>query len=234
MMPDFEDLDARAADYVLGVLSVAETDAVRAEIADDPRMEQAVARWEALLAPLAQALPPEPPPPYLWARIEAELSVREFARASVAPPPPRPLLHRIRFWRGATGGMALVAAAFALLWLLPVKPPAVHYAAAIAPASGPAAGWLAETRPDGTLVLTALAATENPAGKSLELWGLPAGATKPVSLGVLPATGSTIVPAGALPREHLQLLVSLEPAGGSPTGQPTGPVLYAGSLTRTE
>jgi anti-sigma-K factor RskA len=28
-----------------------------------------------------------------------------------------------------------------------------------------------------------------------------------------------------------QLLVSLEPKGGSPTGQPTGPVIYGGKLT---
>jgi anti-sigma-K factor RskA len=30
------------------------------------------------------------------------------------------------------------------------------------------------------------------------------------------------------------LMVSLEPRGGSPTGQPTGPVLYAGRLTGLE
>jgi anti-sigma-K factor RskA len=30
------------------------------------------------------------------------------------------------------------------------------------------------------------------------------------------------------------LLVSLEPKGGSPTGQPTGPVLYGGWLVTVE
>jgi anti-sigma-K factor RskA len=30
------------------------------------------------------------------------------------------------------------------------------------------------------------------------------------------------------------LLVSLEPKGGSPTGQPTGPVLYGGQLTAVD
>jgi anti-sigma-K factor RskA len=46
---------------------------------------------------------------------------------------------------------------------------------------------------------------------------------------VLPAGGHPIVADLAA---DTQLLVNLEPQGGSPTGQPTGPVLYAGRLTR--
>jgi len=42
------------------------------------------------------------------------------------------------------------------------------------------------------------------------------------------------VKAADLPRDRLQLMVSLEPAGGRPEGLPTGPALYAGTLTRTE
>jgi anti-sigma-K factor RskA len=233
MSPDPEELDARAADYVLGLLTIAETDAVRADLAHDVALEKAIARWEELLTPLAAALKPETPPDFLWQRIEAELGVRVAASASITPLPRRPVLKRAGFWQLATGAMALVAAGLALLWLNPATPTA-HYAAAIAPTTGPSAGWLAETRADGALVLTALGTADQPTGKSLELWGLPQGATKPVSLGVLPASGSMVVPATALPRDHLQLMVSLESAGGSPTGQPTGPVLYAGSLTRTE
>ncbi|HEX3992345.1 MAG TPA: hypothetical protein VHX39_14335, partial [Acetobacteraceae bacterium] len=66
------------------------------------------------------------------------------------------------------------------------------------------------------------------------LWLLPlrwrrfAGETRPRSLGVLPASGIRMVDALTL---GTQLLVSLEPRGGSPTGQPTGPVLYGGRLT---
>jgi anti-sigma-K factor RskA len=35
----------------------------------------------------------------------------------------------------------------------------------------------------------------------------------------------------APPATGTQFLVSLEPAGGSPTGQPTGPVLYEGTFS---
>jgi len=228
-----EELDARAADYVLGLLTIAETEEVRADLAHDRALELAIARWETALTPLAVALKPETPPDFLWQRIEAELGVRVAASASITPLPHRPVLKRLGFWQMTTGAMALAAASLSILWLRPATP-AAHYAAALAPPAGPSAGWLAETRADGALEVTTLGTTDQPAGKSLELWGLPAGATKPVSLGVLPASGSTVIAANSLPRDHLQLMVSLEPVGGSPTGLPTGPVLYAGSLSRTQ
>ena len=61
--------------------------------------------------------------------------------------------------------------------------------------------------------------------------GLPQGETKPRSLGVLPPSGGSLAAPLA---PNTQLLVSLEPKGGSPTGQPTGPVLYGGWLTTME
>ncbi|HEV2677752.1 MAG TPA: anti-sigma factor [Aliidongia sp.] len=228
MSAEPDDFDSRAAEYVLGLLSPAETERVRREIERDPALAEAVARWEARLTPLAAALPPEPPPSALWLRIEAGID----AGATVVPLRKR-RLESVGFWRAATGAAMALAAGLAIV-VLRTPAPAAHYAAAIAPMQGPAATWLAETRADGALVITALAAADHPSGKDLELWALAPGATKPVSLGVLPASGAYVVAAADLPRDHLQLLVSLEPAGGSPTGQPTGPVVYAGALIRAE
>ena len=68
--------------------------------------------------------------------------------------------------------------------------------------------------------------------KSLELW-LIEGEAKPRSLGVLPQTGEgeIIVPDALRDRfaEGVILAVSLEPFGGSPTGQATGLVIALGS-----
>ena len=230
MSSDPDDFDNRAADYVLGLLSPEETATVRRDVERDPALADAVARWERRLMPLAAALPPQAPPATLWSRIEAGI---EAPSATVIALRPRRLVDSVGFWRAATGVAAALAAGLALV-MVRTSAPVVHYATAIAPMQGPAATWLAETRADGVLVVTALGATAHPPGKDLELWALAAGATKPVSLGVLPASGIYVVAAADLPRDHLQLLVSLEPAGGSPTGQPTGPVLYAGALTRTE
>jgi anti-sigma-K factor RskA len=63
----------------------------------------------------------------------------------------------------------------------------------------------------------------------------PDGGGPPRSLGLLRGDGSTVLPRDRLPRELLKggaaaLAVSVEPAGGSPTGTPTGPVVYAGAL----
>ena len=67
-----------------------------------------------------------------------------------------------------------------------------------------------------------------------ELWLIPAGG-KPLPLGVLLAdrpTQITIPPAFAdQARRDAIFAVSLEPPGGSPTGEPTGPVIGSGKLT---
>ena len=64
---------------------------------------------------------------------------------------------------------------------------------------------------------------------------LPTGAP-PRSLGLIPATGIARVPLRAPSDTALAnipaLAVSLEPATGSPTGLPTGPVLYSGPIER--
>jgi anti-sigma-K factor RskA len=69
--------------------------------------------------------------------------------------------------------------------------------------------------------------------RSLELWAIPADG-RPISLGVVPMGGKGRINLSQAQRDLLgtpiALAVSLEPHGGSPTGQPTGPVLYQGQL----
>jgi anti-sigma-K factor RskA len=90
-----------------------------------------------------------------------------------------------------------------------------------------------ETREDYLRIKPqALAKVEK--GRSLQMWLIPPGG-KPVSLGVIPPGGDGEIKLAsaqkALMGESSTLAVSLEPEGGSPTGQPTGPVLYQGTLT---
>ena len=69
--------------------------------------------------------------------------------------------------------------------------------------------------------------------RSLELWAILADG-KPISLGVIPPNGKGKVELSealkALIGKPIALAVSLEAKGGSPTGKPTGPVLYQGPL----
>ena len=74
-------------------------------------------------------------------------------------------------------------------------------------------------------------------GTAWELWMLPGDDQKPVSLGLITThdTQTVVVPEPlAAKLDQAQgLAMSVEPAGGSPTGLPSGPVLYAGPLVET-
>lgn len=67
--------------------------------------------------------------------------------------------------------------------------------------------------------------------KSYELWVVAGGDAPPRSLGLLDPLQQINLPIAAeLATPTAALAVSLEPAGGSPTGLPTGPVVYQGAL----
>jgi anti-sigma-K factor RskA len=239
-----EEFQVLAGEYVLGALDAAEMRAVRRQAAADARLAAAIKAWEERLAPLAAAVPSVSPPSALWSRIEAAVAPLGEAPHEVGtlhapaerlvpptrpprPPPPQPR-RRVWPWQLATAAALALAAGLAAL-IVTRPPPPAPLLAALTPASAPTAGFLAEARPDGRLVLTALAPVAVPPGRDLELWILPKGGKTPASLGVLPAAGRQIV-LGSAPGPGTQLMVSLEPLGGSPSGAPTGPVLYAGTI----
>jgi anti-sigma-K factor RskA len=70
--------------------------------------------------------------------------------------------------------------------------------------------------------------------RSFELWLLRSGGAAPMSLGLISHAAPTRVPwQEDFPTSGLvddSLAVSLEPEGGSPTGAPTGPILFVGKL----
>ena len=96
-----------------------------------------------------------------------------------------------------------------------------------------AARFMVASMPDGSIMVKPMWSVAVAAGKDLELWALPPGAPHPMPLGVLPAAGLRVAMADMM-QPSTKLMVSLEPQGGSPSGQPTGPVLYSGALTRVE
>ena len=102
------------------------------------------------------------------------------------------------------------------------------------------AGWLLNQTKKAAneieIKAISLATLETKPDNAFELWLLPADKSKPISLGLLPQKGATTlkVPVEVVPlMDSGALAVSLEPIGGSPTGQPTGAVLYLGKLTQT-
>ena len=217
-----QDRDLLAAEYVLGSLEGDERREAERLLAADPAFARSVFAWQQRLTPLATHAAPAAPPADLWPRIERDIA----PAATVAIQPSR---RRVRFWQATTAGALAIAASLAAFMVL--RQPEQTRVALLAPlAGGPPVLMAMVERGDG-LVVRPTASIAVPTDKDLELWALPQGETKPSSLGVLPPSGRQLT---AQLAPGTQLLVSLEPKGGSPTGQPTGPVLYGGWLTNIE
>lgn len=209
-----------ASEYVLGTLHGRARARFERLLLSDARLRDEVAAWQTRLMPLADALPPVTPAPRVWRGIQSRIGVQAVSRWSLA------------FWRNLGLVSTAAAAALALyIAITPLRTPEITYVALITDTQAKPA-WVVSAS-GSQLTIKSLAPRTLAANQSLQLWLLPAGG-KPVSLGLVPLAGSKTA---ALPTQvsgqfaHAQAMaVSLEPAGGSPTGQPTGPVLYQGPL----
>ncbi len=175
---------------------------------------------------------PEKPPAQVWQRIEARIGA---AAAKPAAPIRTGWWSQIALWRGLAGLASAAALCLAVLVTIPgsVQPPVVVVLSATGASAGGSiapAAFVASISADGRAMVTKpLTNVSVQADRALELWAVPGKGT-PRSLGLISASGTTIVKKGKVLEDTAALAVSLEPAGGSPTGTPTGPVLWAGKL----
>lgn len=224
--------DRLAAEYVLGTLS----GLVRRRFAQlmkyDGELRRTVSAWEVRLTPLAAAVPAVLPPARVWRAIAARIGARHAPAGWWAS---------LGAWRSA----AAISTAFALVLasLLVARPPAeevVSTIAVLADGKSPPAmvvSWTAQDAPSRRhLKVKMLAAPTLPPGKSFELWMLPGGTAAPVSLGLIRADVTQTIAVTERASQMLPtiaaLAVSVEPAGGSPTGLPTGPVILSGPAVK--
>ncbi len=220
--------DALAAEYVLGTLRGRARERFERLARTDRALTDAVRTWEERLLPLAEQLPPIAPPARVWAAILARIRGAPAARASI--------WSSLGLWRAlAFASLAtVVALAVVLLKPLPEVPEGALVVVLAGTDAKPALVASAD-RLGRTLSVKPVARVDLAADRALELWMLPDGGN-PRSLGLISATGVVRValsgPADQALRNIPALAVSLEPRGGSPTGQPTGPVLYSGPVQR--
>ncbi len=233
----------RAGEYVLGTLAGAECEAFRAALATDPELQAEVREWERRLAPLAGAIPSESPSPAVWSAIESRLAAGKGAPAEgTAAAGEGASVLRLRrsvvLWRSIAAVAGTLAAAlivFIALSRWPAAEQGQEYVAVVNRGGDlPALIVRVDTR-EGVVRVRALGA-EAPPGKSLELWYIGAGKV-PRSLGVVEnGAGPMVIPAvlrqGGV--EGATIAVTAEPKGGSPTGGPTGPIVYSGKLVNVQ
>lgn len=227
-------LDALAAEHALGTLPLRVRRRLAAIARREPVIATALQQWEYRLAGLAEAVPAVEPAPKVWARIRDRLDIGPSPQSAQ----PAQWWSNLGLWRGLTAaGFALALTLAISLATLNSRDTGEADAVVIVLAGADARPALVASggRTSRTLSIKALAPLDVAAGRTLELWALPRGGN-PLSLGVLGTGGIMRVtlrqPAGSALENVPALAVSLEPSGGSPTGQPTGPVLYSGAVQR--
>jgi anti-sigma-K factor RskA len=225
--------DLRYAEYVLGVLEADERASVAHEVATSDEAAVAVALWQGRLAPLVESLPTLTPSEPVWPRIRRELGWDTSSESRSAG-----LWNTARPWQWLSVAASLIAVVCLVVLLKgPVREVQPHggmMVSSIRQDDG-VTDWTATMDLDRKQIVVVPAAAPSIAnGRSAQLWLIPAGKA-PISVGVFSSNRTTVLTlsAGLLAQlgPTAALAVSVEPAGGSPTGQPTGPVIAKGAIS---
>lgn len=236
-----DELDRLAGEYALGLLDGDERAGALRLLADDEDFRNRVARWSGRFAPLLDEVESESPPPDLWGRVE-----RAIAPAPIPAEAPGSnvvlLRRKVNLWRGYAAAATALAASLALFMVIrpdaPIPPPPAAGEALVAmmSAEDSAARLVATYDPDRKmLIVTPSAGIQAVPGHAHQLWLIPADG-KPRSMGMVvpgaPRRMAVSEPMLAEMKADVTLALSVEPAGGSPSGSPTGPVIASGKLAR--
>jgi anti-sigma-K factor RskA len=224
-----DDLDMLAAEYALGTLPASERAAVALRARGEPSLAAAIEAWERRLGPLAERVPAREVPDTVWNGIKARVDA--LSDGNVVG-----IERRLRRWKAAAIAASAIAAS--LLAFVGVRefaqPSADKMLVAVLQKDAQSPAFLVSVDLNRRqLTIRAVAAKPEP-GKSYELWLVHDELKTPRSLGLIGAQPVTVGPKltkyAPSVIEDATLAVSLEPPGGSPTGAPTGPVLWSGKL----
>lgn len=236
-MTELSDIDALAGEYVLGTLDAAERRAVAERRQSDPALEAAILGWERRLAPMIDTVPSLSPPPNLYNKIRARIGLASHVISLKARE--HDLVRRANRWRNATAGMTALAAALGgvMVWQQTQQAAMpTQYTAVLQSGTEKPAFLLTVDTKSHNFVVSAIALPKQPQ-KSYEVWLVHDTLPGPKSLGTMTEGDMHVTPMDNGPDSAMLMnatfAVSLEPEGGSPTGAPTGPVLYSGKLFKS-
>lgn len=212
---------ALAADYAIGLMPPTACRRFEQLLLEDSELRAELAQWQDSLISLNEPLTEQPVPDRVWRGVTARIDP-QTAQLPVTRP----------FWSGLRVTIAACSLVAAIALGVIYNRDEVRYGATLR--SADAQSWMSIEAHENYLKLKPLALAKIEKNRSLEMWVIPSDG-KPVSLGVVPPSGDGEIKLGsaqkALIGESITLAISLEPEGGSPTGRPTGPVLYQGVLT---
>jgi anti-sigma-K factor RskA len=225
------DDDFAAAEYALGTLDPSERATLAARRLREPELDEAIRAWEELLAPLAEVAPEIEPPRDLLPAIEARIR-------GASPEAPEngaivALERSIRRWRAAAIAASIIAGVLAIGFVAreTSRRSAPHEYVAILQKDAASPAFAVTVNLDKQELTVRPVAAQAPPGKSYELWIIDAklGAR---SLGVIgdKSRGASLSAYDPAVVEGATYAVTVEPPGGSPTGQPSGAPVFVGKL----
>ena len=225
------DDDFAAAEYALGTLDPSERAVMAARRQREPDLDEAIRAWEARLAPLAEAAGPIEPPRDLLPAIEARIrgaSPEAPGNGAVVE-----LERSIRRWRAMAIAASLFAGVLAIGFVAreASRRSAPHEYVAILQKDAASSAFAVTVNLDKQELTVRPVAAQAPPGKSYELWLIDSklGAR---SLGVIGDTpgGANLSAYDPTVVADATYAVTIEPPGGSPTGQPSGAPVFVGKL----
>lgn len=228
-----QEREALAADFVLGALDGEALGQAERLTTADVAFAREVEQWRLRLADFDRTAEVMAPPEALWTRIDSEL-----ARPAAAPA----LSNRLAsFWNSLPAWRAIGLAAAGLAVVLTVGLGFAVREAQRTPqmiailVDGDKAGAVVHVFNDGRAVLMPLTSIAVPSDRSLQVWTLPSRERGPVSVGLMQQAQTLALSLKDVPAPGANQLfeITLEPKGGSPTGRPTGPILFKGLTAPT-
>lgn len=224
--------DKLAAEYVIGTLQGRARARFRALLRYDPDLRRIVSEWEARLTPLSVAASEIAPPARLWQAVARR----------IAGTRPGGAWSGLAFWRGlAVTSTAFVLILAAFIGVGPRPEPPMAMVAVMNDDQGLPAlvvSWppMKATR---DYYVRIKVVQEHPVmnpGTAWQLWMLPKGKKAPVSMGLINTDADQIMKLRPALADRMEgawgLAMSVEPEGGSPTGAPTGPVIFKGQCVK--
>jgi anti-sigma-K factor RskA len=221
-------LDALCGEYLLGTLRGGARRRFERALREEPQVALRLRYWQGVFAPRYATMIETRPDPGGFKRLYRELGLQRYRT---------PWYRRAGFWRGwamAATAVLVVGIGFQVLRPLLVGEPPSRPLTALRDQAGTTAVGVIVIPRDHILVLSAARPVTASPQQSYELWLLPADGRAPISLAVLGSLDARVQVSddnAKLVRPGAKLAVSVEPAGGSPTGAPTGPVILVGDIT---
>jgi anti-sigma-K factor RskA len=231
-----DDLEVLAGVYLCGLMDDAEWAAFEERLRSDASLRRAVAAARERFLELDLGAPPLAPSDRLWQRIESGLeretapvpNLEEWRRRRLRAAQSARGASRRGFWQGF-GAASLMALMLGILSFATLRPTQPRLIVVLLDADAKPVS-IVEAFDGRKVRVVPLNHIDVPSGRTLQVWTLPEPAAGPVSLGLLNSVTATTLVGPDLPHPRANQLyeITLEPAGGSPTGRPTGPVIGKG------